>query len=124
MRPEQLLRTLQAAFVPGLMAPVHVGCIKILPRAQLRPTYPAELPGDARESDGDREEQRHSQAGHEWIAPTPTPGAFNPRNGPCMDRFVAEKTAEFVGQLLSALIAARRLLLQALDANRFEIVRD
>ena len=123
MRPEQLLGVLQIAFLPGLMGQVHVRGVEITPHDRLLPAYPAQLPGDARETNEDGQNQRHPQARDDRIAPAPAPRAFGARDGTRMDRFVAEETAEFVGQLLRGLVAARRFLFQALEADRFQVAR-
>src|SRR5690242_20679888 len=50
-----------------------------------------------------------------------TPEAGELADGAGVDRLAAEEAGQLVGQLLLSGVALRRLLLQALEADRFEV---
>src|SRR5207253_9405930 len=62
----------------------------------------------------------HRRGGN-GVAAAETPEAGELADGAGMNRLAVEKAGQLVGQLLLASVALRRLLLQALEADRLEV---
>jgi len=77
-------------------------------------------------SDRDAEQEKDRRRGKtrdHRVAPAPAPRLFEAPDGPRLNRFVREESSQFISQVLGRLVAAGRLLLQTLQADRFQIER-
>src|SRR2546426_995059 len=111
VRFQQIAGATEVAKFKDLLRRIHVGGVKAH-LGQFSSLINAQC-SDGR-TDEDREQQqrcRGDEARQGGLSPAPTPRSFDTTHGSRMNRFATEETVEFVGQLLSALVAARRLLL-------------
>ena len=120
----------QIAIFQSVFRSVHVGRVKSLLGVLALAALGIACGCNAYRGDGradrhyeQQQQSRCERAGQRRFAPTPTPDPFDRRDRPRLDRFAAEETAELIRQFLGALVAARRFLVQALEANRFEVGR-
>src|SRR5262245_40076635 len=63
------------------------------------------------------------QACNSWLTATPPPDALNRSDGTRTDRLTCQDTSQVVGQSRCIGIAFPRFLLQALQADGFEVAR-
>jgi len=84
---------------------------------------PAQLRHDAGQTQQEHQHQPRRQAGNHRLAPTPALGFLDATDWAREDGLVAEETPQFIRQFLRRLVATARLLLQALQANGFEVGR-
>src|SRR5436190_21327817 len=120
----------EIAVIPGALCRTHIGVVTILvsPIALTlrRITCLRDSKSCDRRANGDGEEQqngRRAENGDGRFAPAPSPKPFDTTDRTRLNSFPVEETDEFIGQFLSAWVAARRFLLQALEANRVEVGR-
>ena len=83
----------------------------------------APLPGDADHA-GDRgDDERGREPGQRRLALRPHPEPHDRADRPGRDRLAAEPAVEVVGQRLGRGVAVPRVLLQALQADHFQVAR-
>jgi hypothetical protein len=88
-----------------------------------RLALPLRLPGHAGKAKDKDEHRRRRQSSHDRIASAPAQRLAGGANRSRRNGFIAQKPAEFIRQFLGRGVAARRLLLEALQADGLEVAR-
>ena len=71
-----------------------------------------------------RHQQRSGESGDGRVAAAPAPRPLAAANGASLDRLTLQEPPEVCGQFLGRTVALPRVLLQALEADRFQVARD
>ena len=81
----------------------------------------APFPEHTDETESENQDQRPGEAGHLRVAARPSPKFLRRSNRLGEDRFIAQNTFQFIGQLLCRLVSPGRVLCQTLEANGVQV---
>src|ERR1043165_6881291 len=82
---------------------------------------PAPLPGSRGEANHQCGEGEAKGRRESWLGPAPPPYFLGLCDGTSANRFVAQDTAQFICHFLRGFVTTRRLFLQTLERDRFEV---
>src|SRR5207247_10761021 len=117
MSSEQLLHLPNRAAAQRFRRQAHVGGIQVPFRFGTGAVDSEDHYRRTEDDDEDEDEDEGAECGEGRLAPTPTPQPCGWPNTTAEDRFVLEKTAQFVGKLFRGRVAAGRFFLEAFQGD-------